>query len=61
MGIQYDTVAYLGFTFIHKTKEPNCSDNVGVIRQSIINKVASMSDDEILLDIEYNETIEEEI
>ena len=61
MTNQYDTLAYLGFTFKHKTEKPNCSENVDLIRRSIINKVYDMTDDDIVHWIEYNETIAEDI
>jgi len=61
MDTQYDTVAYLNFTFKHKTEKPNCSENADIIRQSIINKIYDMTDDEIATHIKYGETLTEDI
>ena len=60
MTTEYDTTACLHFTFKHKTEKPNCSENADTIRQSIINKIYDMTDDEIATQIEYGETITEE-
>jgi len=57
----FDTVCWIGFTFIHETEKPDCYDNVSLIRQAIINKVASLTDDEILGEIDFGETIETDL
>jgi hypothetical protein len=56
---KYDTVCYLGFTIKHDTKVPNVSENLSQIRSAILSKVASMTDEEILSEIEYGETIDD--
>jgi len=56
---KYDTVCYLGFTIKHDTEEPDVLENVGAIRLSILDKVASMTDSQILGEIEYGETIDD--
>ena len=56
---KYDTVCYLGFTIKHDTEVPNVTENVSKIRSAILSKVASMTDEEILSEIEYGETIDE--
>ena len=61
MTTEYDTTAYLHFTFKHKTEKPNISENADIIRQSIINKIYDMTDDEIATQIKYDETIAEDI
>tara|TARA_R100001015_G_C4494931_1_gene71316 strand:- start:56 stop:238 length:183 start_codon:yes stop_codon:yes gene_type:complete len=57
---KYDTVCYLGFTIKHDTEEPSVLENVRAIRSAILSKVASMTDQEILSEIEYGETIDDE-
>ena len=56
---KYDTVCYLGFTIKHDTKVLNVSENLNKIRLAIFSKVASMTDEEILSEIEYGETIDD--
>ena len=56
---KYDTVCYLGFTIKHDTEVPNVSENVSKIRSAILFKIASMTDKEILSEIEYGETIDD--
>tara|TARA_R100000742_G_C4268426_1_gene86797 strand:- start:149 stop:337 length:189 start_codon:yes stop_codon:yes gene_type:complete len=56
---KYDTVCYLGFTIKHNTEEPNVLENVSKIRLAMLSKIASMTDQEILSEIEYGETIDE--
>ena len=53
----YDTVCFLGFTIKHDTKKPDVLENVGAIRLSILDRVASMTDSQLLDEIEYGETI----
>tara|TARA_B100000965_G_scaffold390955_1_gene398514 strand:+ start:892 stop:1077 length:186 start_codon:yes stop_codon:yes gene_type:complete len=61
MATEYDTVANLSFAFKHNTKDPKSHDNVEKIRLAIITKVAFMTADEILTQIEFSETIEEDV
>ncbi len=54
---RFDTVCALSFTFLHGSKIPNKRKNVPAIREAILDKVSSMTDDEIIYHIEYGETI----
>jgi hypothetical protein len=58
--MKYDTVCYLGFVIKHDTKEPDELENVGAIRIAILDRLASMTDNQILGEIEYGETIDDE-
>ena len=58
--MKYDTVCYLGFVIKHDTKEPDELENVGAIRIAILDRLASMTDSQILGEIEYGETIDDE-
>ena len=46
--MKYDTVCFLGFAIQHDTKEPDVLENVGAIRLAILNRLARMTDKEIL-------------
>ena len=58
--MKYDTVCYLGFIIKHNTKEPDVLKNVGAIRLAILNRLARMTDKQILSEIEFGETIDDE-
>ena len=54
--IIYNTVGYLGFTVDHK-KEPHSSIDPDQIRKEILNRLALMTDSELLSEIDWGETI----
>ena len=54
---KFDTVCALSFTFIHDTKKPNDIKNVDKIRNAILNKVKDMTDEEIIHQIYFGETL----
>tara|TARA_R100001163_G_scaffold60447_1_gene49745 strand:+ start:784 stop:972 length:189 start_codon:yes stop_codon:yes gene_type:complete len=56
--MKYDTVCFLGFAIQHDTKEPDVLENVRAIRLAILNRLARMTDKEILSEIEFGETID---
>ena len=58
--MKYYTVCYLGFVIKHDTKEPDELENVEAIRTAILKRLASMTDNQILGEIEYGETIDDE-
>ena len=58
--MKYNTVCHLGFTINHDTEEPDEIENVGAIRIAILDRLASMTDRQILGEIEYGETIDGE-
>ena len=58
--MKYDTVCYLGFVIKHDTKDQDELENVGAIRIAILDRLASMTDNQILGEIEYGETIDDE-
>ena len=58
--MKYNTVCYLGFTINHDTEEPDELENVGAIRIAILDRLASMTDNQILGEIEFGETIDDE-
>ena len=58
--MKYDTVCYLGFVIKHDTEEPDELENVESIRIAILKRLASMTDRQILGEIEYGETIDDE-
>ena len=55
--MKYDTIGFLGFNLKHDTTEPNVLENAKAIRYAIINRLASMTDKEILSEIEFGGTI----
>ena len=58
--MKYNTVCHLGFTINHDTEEPDGIENVGAIRIAILDRLASMTDSQILGEIEFGETIDDE-
>tara|TARA_R100001463_G_scaffold92929_2_gene147697 strand:- start:288 stop:467 length:180 start_codon:yes stop_codon:yes gene_type:complete len=54
---KFDTVCGLDFTFLHDNKKPNVIKNADKIRDAIINKVRDMTDEEIIHQIDFGETI----
>ena len=58
--MKYNTVCHLGFTINHDTEEPDELENVEAIRTAILKRLASMTDRQILGEIEFGETIDDE-
>ena len=58
--MKYNTVCHLGFTINHDTEEPDEIENVGAIRIAILDRLAALTDRQILGEIEYGETIDDE-
>lgn len=54
---KFNTVCALSFTFLHDIKKPNDIRNVDKIRDAILDKVRDMSDEEIIYQIDFSETV----
>tara|TARA_R100001086_G_scaffold64107_2_gene29803 strand:+ start:3599 stop:3778 length:180 start_codon:yes stop_codon:yes gene_type:complete len=54
---KFDTVCALSFTFLHDIKKPNDIRNVDKIKDAILDKVRDMTDEEIIYQIDFGETV----
>ena len=53
---QYNSLGFLGFTVNHKTEDPYKSVTADDIRKSIIKRLANCSDEDLLSEVELNDT-----
>ena len=58
--MKYNTVCHLGFTVNHDTEEPDDFKNISTIRLAIFDRLASLTDEELLSEIEFGERIDDE-
>jgi hypothetical protein len=57
---QYNSLGFFGFTVNHKTEDPYKSVTADDIRKAIIKRLANCSDEDLLSEVELNDTYEEE-